>query len=109
MTIFGINLRKIKKTLLVSFKICDDFASAILSLIPRSEIFIFDFSFLTSQRLTPPYMLILMISACLTKYLGDGPFYPKDGFETNYCKDTWWQNLLYINNFGSLNEKVCSY
>lgn len=50
-------------------------------------------------RLTPPYMIILMISANLSRYFGDGPFFPKDGFEYNMCKDKWWTNLLYINNF----------
>jgi hypothetical protein len=42
----------------------------------------------------------------LTKYFGDGPFYPKDGFEINYCKDTWWQNLLYINNLADASINV---
>lgn len=49
-------------------------------------------------RITPPYMIALMISACLTRYLGDGPLYPEGGFEMNYCTDTWWTNLLYVNN-----------
>ena len=43
-------------------------------------------------------MLVLMISAALTPYLGTGPFYPKDGFELDRCRTTWWTNLLYINN-----------
>ena len=48
-------------------------------------------------------MIVLMISATLTKYMGQGPLYPKDGFEIDQCKDTWWTNLLYINNFKSKN------
>ncbi|XP_048778807.2 nose resistant to fluoxetine protein 6-like isoform X3 [Ostrea edulis] len=48
-------------------------------------------------RLTPVYMIVLMVTVCLGRYLGDGPVWPKDGFEKN-CKDTWWRNLLYINN-----------
>ncbi len=58
------------------------------------------------KRLTPPYMLCLMISAALTPYLGDGPFYPPGGFEINRCKDTWWTNLLYINNIVD-DQKMC--
>ena len=46
-----------------------------------------------------------MISACFTKYLAEGPLYPPTGFDY-YCKDTWWKNLLYINNMGNLNETV---
>lgn len=49
-------------------------------------------------RLTPVYMLLMMISICLSRYFGDGPLWPDQGMEVNYCKDTWWKNLLYINN-----------
>lgn len=49
-------------------------------------------------RLTPAYMLLMMISICLSRYFGDGPLWPDQGMEVNYCKDTWWKNLLYINN-----------
>ncbi|KAL3870249.1 hypothetical protein ACJMK2_038326 [Sinanodonta woodiana] len=57
-------------------------------------------------RLTPPYMLLMMVYVPTIKYWSDGPFWPKDGFEINYCKDTWWKNLIYINNFVDLN-KMC--
>jgi hypothetical protein len=49
-------------------------------------------------------MLVLMVSATLTKYLGKGPLYPKDGFEVDYCRTTWWTNLLYLNNFINCDE-----
>ncbi|CAF0932692.1 unnamed protein product [Brachionus calyciflorus] len=55
-------------------------------------------------RLTPPYMLVLMVSALLSKYLGKGPMYPKDGFEINKCQNSWWTNLLYINNLVKTDE-----
>lgn len=51
-------------------------------------------------------MIVVMISATLTKYLGSGPAYPVNGFEYNSCKDTWWANLLYINNFVRKNGIV---
>ncbi|CAH1786929.1 unnamed protein product [Owenia fusiformis] len=57
-------------------------------------------------RLTPPYMLVLMISVCLTRYMSTGPQWPEQGFEIDYCKDSWWTNLLYINNFVNV-EKMC--
>ncbi|KAJ8301046.1 hypothetical protein KUTeg_022565 [Tegillarca granosa] len=28
----------------------------------------------------------------------DGPLWPENGIEKDFCKDTWWKNLLYINN-----------
>ncbi|OWF42953.1 nose resistant to fluoxetine protein 6-like [Mizuhopecten yessoensis] len=49
-------------------------------------------------RLTPAYMMVLFVNVSLARYWGDGPLWPKDGFEQNYCEDTWWRNLLYINN-----------
>ncbi|XP_069118681.1 nose resistant to fluoxetine protein 6-like [Argopecten irradians] len=59
-------------------------------------------------RLTPPYMLVLMISATLTRYMGGdgGPNWAKKGIELDYCEDTWWTNLLYINNFVNI-DKMC--
>ena len=49
-------------------------------------------------RITPPYMCVLMFNACLSRYLSTGPFYPLNGFETNFCSNSWWTNLLYLNN-----------
>ncbi|KAL3870231.1 hypothetical protein ACJMK2_038308 [Sinanodonta woodiana] len=57
-------------------------------------------------RLTPPYMLLMMVYVPTVKYWSDGPLWPKDGFEYNYCKDTWWINLLYINNIVE-DDKTC--
>nr|XP_034303621.1 nose resistant to fluoxetine protein 6-like isoform X2 [Crassostrea gigas] len=49
-------------------------------------------------RLTPAYMLVLMTEATLSSYFADGPVYPPQGFEVDYCEKSWWKNLLYINN-----------
>ncbi|KAL3870229.1 hypothetical protein ACJMK2_038306 [Sinanodonta woodiana] len=57
-------------------------------------------------RLTPPYMLLMMVYVPTIQYWSDGPFWPKDGFEVDYCKDSWWTNLLYINNFVN-TDKMC--
>lgn len=51
-------------------------------------------------------MLVLMVSATLTKYMGSGPNYPKEGFEINSCKTTWWTNLLYVNNLVETDKSV---
>ena len=51
-------------------------------------------------------MLILMMQVCISKYLGSGPMWANDGFNNQHCKDTWWWNLLYINNFKTAAEEV---
>jgi hypothetical protein len=39
-----------------------------------------------------------MITGTLTKYFGSGPLY-KEYFNGDFrCTDTWWYNLLYVNN-----------
>ncbi|XP_011450645.3 nose resistant to fluoxetine protein 6 [Magallana gigas] len=55
-------------------------------------------------RLTPAYMLVLMTEATLSPYFADGPVYPPQGFEVDYCGKSWWKNLLYINNFFDSSE-----
>nr|XP_022323723.1 nose resistant to fluoxetine protein 6-like [Crassostrea virginica] len=57
-------------------------------------------------RLTPAYMLVLMTEATLSPYFADGPIYPPNGFEVDYCEDSWWRNLLYINNLVD-TDKIC--
>ncbi|CAG2236562.1 unnamed protein product [Mytilus edulis] len=37
-------------------------------------------------RLTPPYMLVLMVYVSLFHYTGSGPNWPKDGPEKNHCE-----------------------
>lgn len=54
----------------------------------------------------PPYAIAFMISQTLTKYLGTGPLYPKDGFEENRCRKSWWTNILFINNLVLQNTVV---
>jgi len=51
-------------------------------------------------RLTPPYMLLVLVWLALSRYFANGPMWLQDGFNTaNACKKMWWVNLLYINNF----------
>jgi len=56
-------------------------------------------------RLTPPYMLVMLLYIPLFKYWNTGPFWPQQGIEQNYCEDTWWKNILYINNFFPMTKQ----
>ncbi|XP_014779796.1 nose resistant to fluoxetine protein 6 [Octopus bimaculoides] len=58
-------------------------------------------------RLTPPYMLVMMVYIPLFPYWGSGPYWQHDGFEVNYCKDSWYYNLLYINNLLADDKPSC--
>lgn len=50
-------------------------------------------------RLTPPYMLVIVLIVGLQQYCGQGPLWatlqPSD---KTFCEKYWWTNLLYINN-----------
>ncbi|GFU11044.1 hypothetical protein NPIL_624611 [Nephila pilipes] len=49
-------------------------------------------------------MIILGLHATLFSYTGSGPLWPT--FDTNpRCKENWWMNLVYINNFQSINDQ----
>ncbi|XP_076091676.1 nose resistant to fluoxetine protein 6-like [Mytilus galloprovincialis] len=65
----------------------------------------FMFYFHRFWRLTPPYMLVMMVYIALFPYLGSGPIWKKNGLENNYCEDTWWYNLLYIQNFRPITDQ----
>ncbi|ELU05579.1 hypothetical protein CAPTEDRAFT_222179 [Capitella teleta] len=57
-------------------------------------------------RLTPPYMLVIGAYTALYEYLGEGPFWQQHNNMVQLCRDNWWQNLLYINNFSN-PMKLC--
>ncbi|XP_063424815.1 nose resistant to fluoxetine protein 6-like [Mytilus trossulus] len=59
----------------------------------------FMFYFHRFWRLTPPYMLVLMVFTGLYPYLGSGPFWSDSRKSPDNCHTNWWYNLLYINNF----------
>lgn len=54
-------------------------------------------------------MLSVMFVTGLSEYFFIGPQYPwsstPGGFEPN-CRDEWYYNLLYINNFRPQNKQV---
>ncbi|OWF53373.1 O-acyltransferase like protein-like [Mizuhopecten yessoensis] len=66
----------------------------------------FMFYFHRFWRLTPPYMMVMMLDIVLFRYLGDGPMWSVTGLETDYCKDSWWTNLIYVNNLVK-TDKMC--
>lgn len=43
-------------------------------------------------------MLLMGLDITLFRYLTDGPFWSQTGVEKDYCRDTWWTSLLFINN-----------
>ncbi|CAF2710964.1 unnamed protein product [Rotaria sp. Silwood2] len=51
-------------------------------------------------RLTPAFLLIVLVSINLTPYFGHGPVYPtQQGFESTDCRTKyWWTSILYIGN-----------
>eukprot|EP00794_Sanderia_malayensis_P019239 gene19239-21167_t len=52
-------------------------------------------------RLTPSYMYVILFYIFIFPYCGEGPlwFEQSQGIGIKHCKDYWWTNLLYINNF----------
>ncbi|XP_033761557.1 nose resistant to fluoxetine protein 6-like [Pecten maximus] len=63
------------------------------------------FLLLRILRLTPVYMLVLLIYATLTIHMANGPLMPVELESMQYCKDNWWTNLLYINNLVKADEQ----
>ncbi|CAF1061127.1 unnamed protein product [Adineta steineri] len=51
-------------------------------------------------RLTPTFLLVILISINLTPYFGNGPAYPTQvGFEAPQCRsEYWWTSILYVGN-----------
>lgn len=65
----------------------------------------FMFFFHRFWRLTPPYMLILLVSTILYQYMGNGALKPDREYSVaEPCRDSWWTNLLYINNFAKTDR-----
>jgi len=49
-------------------------------------------------RLTPLYAYLILFSIGLYRYCGAGPYWQAtaDAYH-DYCSESWWANLLYIN------------
>ena len=57
-------------------------------------------------RLTPTFLLMILVSINLTPYFGEGPVYPREkGFESDECRSgLWWTSLLYVGNLYKPHE-----
>ncbi|XP_055947333.1 nose resistant to fluoxetine protein 6-like [Argiope bruennichi] len=55
-------------------------------------------------RLTPVYVIVMLFFATISPFLGSGPLWPEETV-VQACKDYWWWNLLYINNFQPQTEE----
>ena len=51
-------------------------------------------------------MLFMMFYVPLIKYWSNGPLWSQSGIEVNECENSWWRNLLYINNLVDPNHMV---
>ncbi|GFO30235.1 nose resistant to fluoxetine protein 6-like [Plakobranchus ocellatus] len=49
-------------------------------------------------RLTPPMLIWIMVVACIVQYVGEGKPGWTDLPTAQLCRDSWWVNLLYIQN-----------
>nr|CRZ23040.1 BMA-NRF-6 [Brugia malayi] len=56
-------------------------------------------------RLTPIYLMIMVLDVTLFTHFSDGPFWRP--IEANYCRKSWWTNLIYMNNFLLQDVEVC--
>ncbi|GFU45828.1 nose resistant to fluoxetine protein 6 [Nephila pilipes] len=68
---------------------------------------VFLYIFRRFWRLTPPFMFIIA-AVYLLPYVGSGPVWKETITDrlAEKCKETWWTNLLYINNFLP-NSQMC--
>ncbi|XP_071147457.1 O-acyltransferase like protein-like [Mytilus edulis] len=64
----------------------------------KTAAYTFNYYFHRIWRLTPMYMMVIMVYGCLMKYFGDGPLWPEAVKTADDCKINWWTNLLYVNN-----------
>ncbi|XP_076646395.1 O-acyltransferase like protein [Halictus rubicundus] len=58
-------------------------------------------------RLTPAYAMVIGFYATLFYKIGTGPQWDQwVGTNRDYCRENWWTNLLYINNYVNL-PRIC--
>uniref|UniRef100_A0A914HG36 Nose resistant-to-fluoxetine protein N-terminal domain-containing protein n=1 Tax=Globodera rostochiensis TaxID=31243 RepID=A0A914HG36_GLORO len=53
-------------------------------------------------RLTPVYVLVMLTKVTVLTYISEGPFWRP--IDPNFCRESWWANLLYIKNFVGQND-----
>lgn len=61
-------------------------------------------------RLLPPYAIILACYCTLFVKMGSGPLWKERvGVEQERCRESWWANLLFINNYMNTDKIVSTY
>lgn len=61
----------------------------------------------SSYRFTPTYLFIVLFNATMFFKLGSGPVWPLLAeHERTSCRNNWWTNVLYVNNFINTKEPV---
>ncbi|CAG9332897.1 unnamed protein product [Blepharisma stoltei] len=50
-------------------------------------------------RITPLYLFCILLFWALQKHIGNGPIFFTGDIINNECKNHWWTNILYLNNF----------
>uniref|UniRef100_A0AC35TY30 NRF domain-containing protein n=1 Tax=Rhabditophanes sp. KR3021 TaxID=114890 RepID=A0AC35TY30_9BILA len=56
-------------------------------------------------RLTPVYVVVMILDVTVLNYISSGPFWQP--VEKNYCRLSWWTNLIYMNNFLLQDVEQC--
>ena len=61
-------------------------------------------------RLTPPYMLVMLVATVLWPYFSSGALFMDPKLDTHpqmkWCRENWWVNMLYVNNYVKNKELV---
>ncbi|XP_038121411.1 nose resistant to fluoxetine protein 6 [Culex quinquefasciatus] len=57
------------------------------------------------KRILPVYLFVMLVTATLYRRIQLGPLYDRIvGIEANNCRNNWWVNLLFLNNYVKVNE-----
>jgi peptidoglycan/LPS O-acetylase OafA/YrhL len=58
-------------------------------------------------RIWPPLAAVVFFTACASAVVGSGPlWWPLVVSEAQYCQNTWWTSLIFLNNY--LDQNVSS-
>ncbi|XP_043678966.1 nose resistant to fluoxetine protein 6-like isoform X2 [Vespula pensylvanica] len=61
------------------------------------------------SRLTPAYAMMIGFYATIYSKFGSGPHWDVwVGSNRDYCRDNWWSNLLYVNNYVNVPDMCMS-
>ncbi|CAK9804439.1 Nose resistant to fluoxetine protein 6 [Anthophora plagiata] len=74
---------------------------------PRGHFDVFGLYLHRYLRLTPAYAMMIGFYATLFYKIGSGPHWDQwVGANRDYCRENWWTNLLYVNNYVHL-PRIC--